>query len=589
MRTKVTKGVAAALALTLLFGCSNGNGNSGGSSGSGEAGASASAGGEKQQEVVKIKVAASIAAAEPNGVMQNPVAKTIEKELGIQMDMTAVGADFGEKLNAMIASNDLPDLFWVPDPAKQIPMMVKANQLYELDDLLAQYGDNITSDPSGKAMIELHKKTLSPDGKLYTIGMLRGATTAGTQPLGANFIRWDLYKQLGYPKLENFDTDLLNVLAEMQKLEPKNKDGQKVYAIGGWFADGLGWGDWPITYTLSFTEGKGYLTSDRTVYYDLATNEISPNNDLKDKNGMFWRSLKFYNKANQMGILDPESFTQKSDKYEEKVKSGRYLYNVPGWLVTDINSHYEKAGMPDKGMVALPPMNTDAFMLINNLASGGRTFAISKNAKNPEKAMQLLNWLSSYENARTVWNGPEGENWNMENGKPVPTDDYLQQSSSDLAFNKRTGALMYYHFVGFGSGTVDPKTGVPVNLFEWSDKAVSRQLKPVHQDMLEHYKADSLFDLYSSKVKVYQENALYRLGELPENLKTQGTNLQNYTFKNIFNLILAKDDAEFEKLQNNFIAGLDDFKVDDIFAYWHDKAVEQQQELAPIFELLKQQ
>ncbi|MCU6708806.1 extracellular solute-binding protein [Paenibacillus sp. J5C_2022] len=582
MKKKMIAGLAVTLALTAVVGCSNGNeGNTTPSVGTNESG------GEKK-ETVTLKIAASIAAAEPNGVMQNPVAKQIEEELGIKMDMTAVGADFGEKLNAMIASNDLPDLFWVPDPSKQIPMMVKAGQILELDDLLAEYGDNFTSDPSGQAMIELQKKTVSPDGKLYTIGMLRGATTGGTQPLGANFIRWDLYKQLGYPKLENFDTDLLNVLAEMQKLEPTNKDGQKAYAIGGWFADGQGWGDWPITYTLTFTEGKGYLTSDRTVYYDIATNEISPNNDLKDKNGMFWRTVKFYNKANQMGILDPESFTQKSDKYEEKVKSGRYLYNVPGWLVTDINNNFEKADMPDKGMVALPPMNTDGFMLINNLAPGGRTFAISKNAKHPEKAMELLNWLSSYENARTVWNGLEGENWTMEQGKPVPTDEYLQQSASDLAFNKRTGALMYHHFVGFGAGVVDPETGVPVNLYEWSDKAVSRQLKPVHKDMLEHYNADSLFDLYSSKVKVYQENALYRLGELPDDLKTQGTNLQGYTFKNIFKLVLAKDDAEFAKMQDEFIAGLDDYKIDEIFAYWQAKAKEQQQELAPIFDLLQQ-
>ncbi|MCQ6560956.1 extracellular solute-binding protein [Paenibacillus mendelii] len=582
MKRKMAAGLVAVMALTTLFGCSQGNGGT-----PDPVNSSGSVVSEKENKPVTLKIAASIAAAEPNGVMQNPVAKEIEKELGIKMDMTAVGADFGEKLNAMIASNDLPDLFWVPDPVKSIPMMVKAGQIYELDELLAKYGDNITSDPSGQAMVELHKKTISPDGKLYTIGMLRGATTGGTQPLGGNFIRWDLYKQLGYPKLENFDTDLLNVLAEMQKLEPKNKDGQKVYAIGGWFADGQGWGDWPMTYTLTFTEGKGYLTGDRTVYYDIATNEVSPNNDLKDKNGMFWRTVKFYNKANQMGILDPESFTQKSDKYEEKVKSGRYLYNVPGWLVTDINSNYEKAGTPEKGMVALPPMNTDAYMLVSNLTGGGRTFAISKNAKNPEKAMQLLNWLSSYENARTVWNGPEGENWKMEEGKPVPTDEYLQQSASDLAFSKRTGAQMYYHFVGFGSAVVDPATGVPVNLFEWSDKAINRQLKDVHKDMLEHYGAKSLFELYTSKVKAYEETPLYQLGVLPENLKTLGTNLQNYTFKNIFKLVLAENDAEFAAKQDEFIKGLDDFKIDEIFDYWQSKAKEQQKELEPIFNLLK--
>ena len=33
---------------------------------------------------------------------------------------------------------------------------------------------------------------------------------------GVNFIRWDYYKELGYPRADNFD-NILDILAEMVK------------------------------------------------------------------------------------------------------------------------------------------------------------------------------------------------------------------------------------------------------------------------------------------------------------------------------------------------------------------------------------
>ena len=41
--------------------------------------------------------------------------------------------------------------------------------------------------------------------------------------------RQDLYAQLGYPELNDYDTDLLEVLKQMQDLESENADGEKVY------------------------------------------------------------------------------------------------------------------------------------------------------------------------------------------------------------------------------------------------------------------------------------------------------------------------------------------------------------------------
>lgn len=75
---------------------------------------------------------------------------------------------------------------------------------------------------------------------------------------------------------------------------------------------------------------------------------------------------------------------------------------------------------------------------------------------------------------------------------------------------------------------------------------------------------------------------VYNLGSLPEELQTLDASLQSYQFKNLFKCIMAKDDAEFEKLQDEYIDGLDAFKIDEIYEYWLGVAKQQQEELKPV-------
>lgn len=69
----------------------------------------------------------------------------------------------------------------------------------------------------------------SPDGNMYLWGMCKGSWDDGTVPTCGHYLRWDLYKEAGYPKLENYDEDLLDVLEQMVALEPETADGQKTY------------------------------------------------------------------------------------------------------------------------------------------------------------------------------------------------------------------------------------------------------------------------------------------------------------------------------------------------------------------------
>ena len=57
---------------------------------------------------------------------------------------------------------------------------------------------------------------------------------------------------------------------------------------------------------------------------------------------------------------------------------------------------------------------------------GWDAIGITKNCKNPEKAMQFINFLASEEGQYLLMWGIEGKSWNMVDGKHKPTDDILK-------------------------------------------------------------------------------------------------------------------------------------------------------------------
>ena len=139
--------------------------------------------------------------------------------------------------------------------------------------------------------------------------------------------------------------------------------------------------------------------------------------------------------------------------------------------------------------------------------------------------------------------------------------------------------------MGYGYGTADPDTGIPVDLWSSSPQAIEKKMRPVPQDMLEHYGYDTMADMYESlSPGGYIDMTVYNRGSRPEELQTLDANLQSYEFKNLFRCIMAESDEEFERLQDEYIAGLSAFNIDEIYNYWLSVAKEQQEELKPIID-----
>ena len=125
--------------------------------------------------------------------------------------------------------------------------------------------------------------------------LISGRTVWALRPGIGFVIRWDYYKELGYPKVSNED-DLLNVLADMIKKHPKTEDGKNVYAMGAC----NDWGLW--SYFLPMAAVYGYNNWAPSGYVLKVDTNVMSNNYLEPDSPL-WKTVAFYYKARKMGIL----------------------------------------------------------------------------------------------------------------------------------------------------------------------------------------------------------------------------------------------------------------------------------------------
>lgn len=319
-----------------------------------------------------------------SGVQDDPVTKAIQEKLGITLDVISTnGMDVTATLNALIASDDLPDIV-VAVKQEQGQLLLDSDALLPLDDLVEQYGANIKQSESAQAAMSLTRQFSYQMEENYFIPVLTGENYTSGFPQVAPYIRWDIYEQIGAPAVENMD-DLLNVLKQMQDAYPETENGKKVYAISGSLADGA-WNNWSLTAIEAALGVRRVHTSG--LAYTSTSDPSHLINGFEGDDAPVWRLFEFFNKAYQMGILDPEAATMKHDQFTEKIAAGQVLYtpfNAAGTLIEND---------PDKYFLPVPfeAYENDSFTCSYANSGGQFGYAISKSCEYPERAMELLDY-----------------------------------------------------------------------------------------------------------------------------------------------------------------------------------------------------
>lgn len=419
------------------------------------------------------------------GVANNAVADEIARITGVRIRVVT-GDD--DKLQVLLAAGDLPDVVYCNGTGAQSPAsLIDSGQIIALDELVEEYGDNIKT--WGDEALTYSRNILSDDtSSLYFIPMNVSdngdaeeiPTFYGT---GIGYtMRWDMYAQAGYPEITDEDS-YLQVLAQMQEQFQKTEDGKTIYAMGGW----SDWGTW--AFKIPYLFANGYGEGKNATLYDSMTGEVEK---MYYSDG-YWNVVRFYNKAYNMGLLDPESFTQSYDDYVAKAKAGQYIslgINGSG-AISSINEALQALD-PSYGYEYVPCGMDYLSGLYNSSSpygwgSGNFAFAISVNNKYPEKTMHLLNFLYSPEGSRLLMCGIEGEDWEYtDNGEVVYTQQYQEGVEADPTnYKKNRGIDVYGYLNGLG-GIQVLDDGTPVDIDNTSE-SIGASITQCDLDYCEYY------------------------------------------------------------------------------------------------------
>ncbi|TDL70845.1 sugar ABC transporter substrate-binding protein [Paenibacillus amylolyticus] len=353
------------------------------------------------------------------------VTKKIKEDLNINIKFIT-GDD--TKLNTFFAGGDMPDLLTVFD--SNSPVVQKAaTWAMPLNDLAEKYDPYFNKVAAADTLNWFQLA----DGKTY--GYPNYSNTqedydSGNIPAKTAFIiRKDVYEALGSPVIgtpEEFQSVMKRIKQEFPALIPFgfNSIGEGTGSLGDTLQDFIG-------VPLETESGEFY---DRNLDEDYLT----------------W--LKTLNTVYRDGNISDDSFADDGTAFEEKVKSGKYATMLlDGTPQQGGNLQIYMSANPGKEYVAIDgPKSTkgNAPTLNQSGITGWMINFISKDCKDPAKAIQIFTYLLSEEGQTLMNYGIEGETYQTKADGSVellPAVKDLQLNNADQ-FKKdyRMGEFMFF-------------------------------------------------------------------------------------------------------------------------------------------------
>ena len=468
-----------------------------------------------------------------------------------------------EKTQAMLASGSLPDIV-VFNSATNAKAALEAGMLLPLDDYQDQLPHVMENDILKAGLDYAREYYGTEDGELSILPFGVGKNTlyaAADTDRYAIKLNYQLYEQIGAPEFEKLE-DVIPILKEMQQAYPQNEEGMNVYAMNLF-------SDFDTTHffnMMSIYSILGYHWNylPYGIEYEIETG--TPYSIFRE-DSVYRRGARFMYELNQQGLLDPDSLTQERATADKKVSSKA---SVAGW-----------AGVPGWAGKGYLPVPFDEFKpsLVTKEPYGNVGIAIRSNAENVDTCLKFVDMLADYDALLTLYNGPQGDRWDIKDGKLVMTDkfkEYLEAGGGTYVLENGEEYSLF-NIVSYipNMGNTIEKYGEPFPMTLWTEY-VDRQYETEDaQAWSARYGYKYLKDLLEAENKmtaVMDTSFVPFLTPDSDDMKLTLAALKDVIVPSTWELIYAKDDAEFEQIwsrmkQNAEALGLEDvisYKVEDI-------------------------
>ena len=386
-------------------------------------------------------------------------------------------------------------------------------------------------------------------------------------------IRWDLYKELGYPEIKNLD-DLFDVFVEMKKICPTDEMGNEVYAMSLW----PDWDGDMVMYVKSFATCLWGYDEHTHGLYDPRTGDYFP---ATAEDGPYLRSLKFFNKCFRAGLIDPDSMTQTYDKMGEKMARGGVLFSIFDYAGSSVYNTEEHLSQ-GKGMYTVFPAEATPLCYGMNVLGGNRIWTIGANTEYPELCMAIINYLCTPEGYMTYWYGPKDVCWYYDD------EGYSHFTElGETAFKDKKNTMMPDEWGGgsFNDGTFQANNttwtrdatnpdsnGERYNAETW----VSRQTATdyaILQDWRDFTGSRDVQQFLDKMPHATAPGTGYSAEKQDKDLETIGNQIKECVKDHTWRAIYATSDEEFDKIVADMIAKVKEYDPEGrCYAYAYKEA-----------------
>lgn len=310
----------------------------------------------------------------------------------------------GDSMKTLIESGDIGDIIFFGSIDDDYKTCANNGMLldWEENGLMETYAPYIYANKDTTFAKPFQKSSSETDGIHYSLGNeISSASEGGHQQfIYYPCLRWDLYKQLGYPTISTLE-DYKTILADMQKLEPTSDIGTKTYGVTlhtAWEGTAF-----MVMYVKSTAAFYGWDEFNCGLYNSV-TDEFQ---GCLQEDGIYFRCLKFYNDLNQAGLVDPDSETNGWDECAEAMTNGETFMDIFSYVGTAYNTAaHLSAG---KAMV---PIAADDFRTLAygfNVYGGSYQTCIGAATQYPELCMAIVNWMYTPEGMLSMKYGKKSE------------------------------------------------------------------------------------------------------------------------------------------------------------------------------------
>ncbi len=360
--------------------------------------------GKKKGETITLDVYSQTA--NYSGVQLGWFAKVLLDKFNVKLNI--IKNDEGVFTTRM-ESGDLGDIILFSNYSENYMTAAKNGLLLDWneDDLLTDFGPYI-KEHMGKALEK--NQGMTDSGKVYGFGSEVASSSGDHQTYFYHSdIRWDLYKQLNYPKVGTLE-DLVGLLADMKEICPTSDSGKETYGVSI-FKD---WDEHMVMNVKATAALYGYDEFGLGLY---DCNTQTWQGALED-GGMYLRCLKFYNDLYRNDLLDPDSMTQTSeDAGDDYIDGAAFwsLFTFMSSIIYNTDDHIQEG----KAMYALAFEDQSTISYGLNVYGNNRVWAIGSNSQYPELCMEIINWLATPEGMMTSNYGPQGLCWDYDDNSKI--------------------------------------------------------------------------------------------------------------------------------------------------------------------------